>query len=75
VLLKHSCLLRGLVHRRRVDDVLEVLRDVGVSVVAELLQDLETVQECAVVLDVCLPLQNPNRVVYTTDKTESQSLA
>ena len=55
----------SLVHRRRIDDVLQVLRDVGIPVVTQLLDDLEAVEKGAVVLNTRLPLRNPNCVVCT----------
>ena len=58
-----------LVHGRRVDNVLQVLGDVGITIVAQLLDDLEAVEKSAVVLDTRLPLGNPNSVVYKQKST------
>ena len=55
----------SLIHRRRIDDVLQVLRDVGIPVVTQLLDYFEAVEKGAVVLYTRFPLRNPNCVVYT----------
>ena len=53
----------ALVHLRCVNDVLEVFGDIGLAVVAELLDDLEAVKEGPVVFKVGLPLHDADRVV------------
>jgi len=64
LLLDHGRLLAGLVHRRCVDYVLQVFRNVRLSMVAQLLDDLEAVKESSIVFDIRLPLHDANSVVY-----------
>lgn len=58
-----------LVHGCRVDDVLEVFGDVNVPIVAELLDDLEAVEESPIVPHTRLPLRDPYCVVCPKEAT------
>ena len=59
------CRLRArLVHESCVNDVLEVFGDVGVAMVAQLLDYLQALLEGAIVSHTCLPLLDTDCVIY-----------